>query len=116
MKTKLLLAAAVLTLTMAVQPRAASAQIRQLGAMSADQLMGTFLKLNINDPNNSVETYNALADLSAKLRRQKCIEAATADMNNYYLKYVLALARGDVFRAVVYLQLYKAARERRNNC
>ena len=43
--------------------------------LSAEELMTLFLKLNINDPNNSVETHNALHQLGSELRQQGIAEA-----------------------------------------
>lgn len=46
-----------------------------LDVLNADMLLATFLKLNINDPNNSVETQNELHELSSNLREMALQEA-----------------------------------------
>ncbi len=43
---------------------------RPLDELSAELLLAMFLKLNIDDPNNSVETQNELSELSTRLRQQ----------------------------------------------
>lgn len=45
-------------------------QLRQFSELSPELLLAAFLKLNINDPNNSVETHNALHTLMSDLRQQ----------------------------------------------
>ncbi|MBI3178836.1 MAG: hypothetical protein HYZ27_04205, partial [Deltaproteobacteria bacterium] len=51
--------------------------IRRMAELSADVLLAAFLKLNISDPNNSVETHNKLHEIMTDLR-QKAIDDARA--------------------------------------
>lgn len=44
--------------------------IRHIAEVSADMLVALFLKLNINDPNNSPEVHNMLHAVSTELRKQ----------------------------------------------
>ncbi len=44
--------------------------LRNIKDLSANELLALFLKLNIDDPNNSVETQNELAELATTLRQQ----------------------------------------------
>jgi len=48
-----------------------------LSKMKPDQMLAAFLKLNIEDPNNSVETHNRLSEVMSELR-QKAIDDAKA--------------------------------------
>lgn len=50
-------------------------RLRNIDEMSADQLLAEFLKVNINDPNNSVETHNKLYELASKMRQMAIEEA-----------------------------------------
>ena len=48
-----------------------------LSKMKPDQMLAAFLKLNIEDPNNSVETHNRLSEVMSELR-QRAIDDAKA--------------------------------------
>lgn len=50
-------------------------QYRGLQDLSADALLAAFMKLNINDPNNAVETHNKLYEVSTELRQLAIDEA-----------------------------------------
>ncbi len=50
---------------------------RDLSKMKPDQMLAAFLKLNIEDPNNSVETHNRLSEVMSELR-QRAIDDAKA--------------------------------------
>lgn len=50
-------------------------RFKKIQALSADQLLTEFLKLNISDPNESVETLNTLYDLTSKMRQMAIDEA-----------------------------------------
>lgn len=67
--------------------------------LSADQLMAEFLKLNINDPNNSVETHNEMAKLNTTLRQQG-IKAAQDKAANANEEMKSAQKYGDQMDAV----------------
>ncbi len=49
--------------------------VRPFSQVSAESLMALFLILNINDPNNSVETHQDLNELATNLRQQALDEA-----------------------------------------
>lgn len=53
----------------------AADQIRSLDEVNAGALMALFLKLNISDPNNSVETHNDLHEMASSLRQQAIDDA-----------------------------------------
>lgn len=57
--------------------QASHAIIQRLTELTADALLAAFLKLNISDPNNSVETHNRLHQMMTLLR-QRGIEDAKA--------------------------------------
>jgi hypothetical protein len=42
--------------------------INQIANATADQMLALFMKLNITDPNNSVETHNSLHEIGSELR------------------------------------------------
>lgn len=48
----------------------AGAQYRNLREVSAERLLALFLQLNIDDPNNSVQTHKTLHEVSSDLRQQ----------------------------------------------
>ena len=48
-----------------------------LSKMKPDQMLAAFFKLNIEDPNNSVETHNRLSEVMSELR-QRAIDDAKA--------------------------------------
>lgn len=62
-------------ITPATLPGDSSGNMRSISELTADMLLALFLKLNINDPNNSVETHNKLHKLSTNLRQQGIQEA-----------------------------------------
>ena len=57
------------------------AMASRIHALSPDQLLTEFLKLNINDPNENVQTYNTLYDLASKMR-EMAIEEAQKKIEN----------------------------------
>ncbi len=53
----------------------------ELSGTSADELLSTFLKLNINDPNENVETHDKLYTLATNLRQQAIEDAKKKSEN-----------------------------------
>lgn len=56
-------------------------EMRRIAELTADILLAAFLKLNINDPNNSVQTHNQLQTVMTELRQQAINNAREAEKN-----------------------------------
>jgi hypothetical protein len=58
----------------------------EMAGMGADELLSTFLKLNINDPNENVETHDKLYSVYTQLRQQGIEDAKKQSENAQAMK------------------------------
>ena len=61
-------------------------QFKKLAELSADVLLAAFLKLNITDPNNNVDTQNRLQEIMTTLRQKGIDDAKKASANAQELR------------------------------
>ncbi|MEZ4270285.1 MAG: hypothetical protein R3C68_02245 [Myxococcota bacterium] len=77
--------------------------LRRIAELSTEMLIALFLKLNITDPNNSVETHNQLHEIATNLRQQAIDESQKRQANaNKMMKEAQAYAdKAQTFSTIV---------------